>query len=144
MDDGKVQDLQLPLAVINRIVKDALPPGAITKNEAKLALARAASVFILYLTSGALINIKCRSIGILWWFLATSDVCATANQKTISANHVMSALKEIEFDFFIPELEKQLENYRKCMKERKEKKLSINAEKTNGNDSDVVEVADDE
>ena len=45
-------DLTLPLAVIQRLIKEALPPNAIAKNEAKLGVAKAASVFILFLTSG--------------------------------------------------------------------------------------------
>lgn len=54
MADEKIADLQLPVAVINRIIKEALPNGAIAKNDAKLAIARAASVFVLFLTSGKL------------------------------------------------------------------------------------------
>lgn len=52
MADEKITDLQLPIAVINRLIKEALPNGAIAKNDAKLAIARAASVFVLFLTSG--------------------------------------------------------------------------------------------
>ena len=52
MSDEKISDLQLPLSVINRLIKEALPNGSIAKNEAKLAIARAASVFVLFLTSG--------------------------------------------------------------------------------------------
>lgn len=48
----KINDLTLPLAIIQRLIKDALPPNAIAKNEAKLGISRAASVFILFLTSG--------------------------------------------------------------------------------------------
>lgn len=48
----KIEDLNLPMAVISRLIKDALPPGAMAKQEAKLAIARAASVFVLFLTSG--------------------------------------------------------------------------------------------
>lgn len=48
----KIQDLTLPLAVIQRLIKEALPPNAIAKNEAKLGISRAASVFVLFLTSG--------------------------------------------------------------------------------------------
>lgn len=52
MSDEKIQDLQLPLSVVARIIKEALPPGAVAKQEAKLAIARSASVFVLFLTSG--------------------------------------------------------------------------------------------
>lgn len=52
MSDEKITDLQLPIAVINRLIKEAIPSGSIAKNDAKLAIARAASVFVLFLTSG--------------------------------------------------------------------------------------------
>jgi len=56
----------------------------------------------------------------------------------MSANHVLAALKDIEFESFIPELEKSLENYRNVMKSKKEKKLiDSSANKT-------TEKADDE
>lgn len=52
MADQKISELTLPLAVIQRLIKDALPPNAIAKNEAKLGIAKVASVFVLFLTSG--------------------------------------------------------------------------------------------
>lgn len=52
MADQKISELTLPLAVIQRLIKEALPSNAIAKNEAKLGVAKAASVFILFLTSG--------------------------------------------------------------------------------------------
>lgn len=48
----KIQDLQLPLAVIQRLIKEALPANAVCKSEAKVGISKAASVFILFLTSG--------------------------------------------------------------------------------------------
>lgn len=48
----KIQDLTLPLSVVSRLIKDALPPNAIVKGESKQGISKAASVFILYLTSG--------------------------------------------------------------------------------------------
>ena len=52
MSDDKISDLQLPLSVVQRLIKEALPNNAVTKQDAKLSIARAASVFILFLTSG--------------------------------------------------------------------------------------------
>ncbi|XP_070494422.1 DNA polymerase epsilon subunit 3 [Chironomus tepperi] len=129
MSDEKITDLQLPLTVVQRIIKDALPPNAIAKQEAKLAIARSASVFILFLTSAA------------------TDITSSANQKTISANHVLAALKEIEFESFVPELEKSLENYRNIMKNKKEKKLndsSVSKTTEKADDEDDVELIDDD
>lgn len=60
----------------------------------------------------------------------------------MTAQHVLKALKEIEFENFIPELEIQLENYRKRKKDRK----SINdpAAENTENVEDDIEVIEDE
>lgn len=46
-----LDDLNLPTAMIARLIKDALPQGVSVTAEAKAAIARAASVFVLYLTN---------------------------------------------------------------------------------------------
>lgn len=65
----------------------------------------------------------------------------------MSADHVLSALKEIEFDHLIPELEAQLANYRKIMKDKKERKSTNdtgNTEKATEEEvDDDVELIDD-
>ena len=45
------EDLNLPAAVVNRIIKDSLPDKVKVSKEATLAIAKAASVFVLYATS---------------------------------------------------------------------------------------------
>ena len=49
----KLEDLNLPNAVVTRIVREALPDGVTVAKEARAAVAKAASIFILYLTSSA-------------------------------------------------------------------------------------------
>lgn len=128
--DEKISDLQLPVACVARLIKDALPDNAIAKQEAKLAITRAASVFVLFLTS------------------ATIDVTTGANQKTLMAPHVFGALKDIDFENFIPELEKSLENYRKAIKNKKDRKsmgdTNVNSEKQAVEDDDDVEMIEDD
>ena len=78
---------------------------------------------------------------------AATDITSAANQKTMSANHVLAALKDIEFESFIPELEKSLENYRNVMKSKKEKKLidsSANKTADKVDDEDDVELIEDD
>lgn len=48
----KINDLQLPMTCVTRLIKEALPDNAQVKNEAKSAIAKCASVFVLFLTSG--------------------------------------------------------------------------------------------
>jgi DNA polymerase epsilon subunit 3 len=146
----KMQELQLPLAVINRLIKEALPPNAIAKNEAKLGISKAASVFILFLTSGKFVCLHFQIKHFLnYCFLpAAADAASAKNQKTMTADHVLTALKEMEFGHMVPELESQLENYRKIMKNKKDRKSKGEAANTEEvaeeeADDDVVEVIDD-
>lgn len=65
----------------------------------------------------------------------------------MTADHVLAAMKEIEMDFLLPELETQLAGYRKIMKDKKDRK-SLNdagaAEKATEEElDDEVEIIDD-
>lgn len=85
------EDLNLPNAVITRIIKDMLPEGISVAKEARSAIARAASVFVLFTTSSA------------------NALAQKNKKKTVSAQDVFSALKEMEFDKFIEPLQESLE-----------------------------------
>lgn len=85
------EDLNLPNAVITRIIKDSLPEGVAIAKEARSAIAKAASVFILFTTSSA------------------NNLAQKNKKKTVSAQDVFNALKEMEFDKFIEPLQESLE-----------------------------------
>lgn len=114
----RIEDLNLPNAVVTRLmkvrsvdflyfilnhdnlfyfhdkftfIKDALPDGVSISKEARSALTRAASVFILYLTTSA------------------SSAAKDKKVKTMTANHIFEALEEIEFENFVEPLKKFLE-----------------------------------
>lgn len=66
----------------------------------------------------------------------------------MTADHVLNALKDIEFDSMVPELTAQLANYRKVMKDKKDRKSTnndaANIEKATEEDVDNdVEIIDD-
>lgn len=130
----KIADLQLPMTCITRLIKEALPDNAQVKQEAKVAISKAASVFVLYLTSGKLKNF-CYVYKLinLSYYSAVTDITSQKGQKTMSADHVLKALKEVEFDHMLPELESSLENYRKIMKNKKDRKSLVD---TNENATD--------
>jgi DNA polymerase epsilon subunit 3 len=86
------EDLNLPMSVVTRLVKDALPDGVNLSKEARVALARSASVFVLYLTSSA--NL-----------LASKD-----KRSTIRGTDVLKALDETDFTHFEEPLTKALES----------------------------------
>lgn len=82
-------------------------------------------------------------------FLAVTEITQAKGQKTVTADHVLSALKNVEFDHMLPELEASLQNYRKIMKTKKDRKSLADAEKSTGgaemevDGDDDVEVIDD-
>ena len=53
------EQLELPLAPIQRIVKAALPQGATVAKEVKQSLGKAAALFILYLTNTSVDTAHC-------------------------------------------------------------------------------------
>lgn len=85
------EDLNLPNAVITRIIKDSLPDGVAVAKEARSAIAKAASVFVLYTTSTA------------------NSLAQKNKKKTVSAQDVFNAMKEMEFEKFIEPLQESLE-----------------------------------
>jgi len=98
----KPEDLNLPNSVVLRIIKDALPDGVNVSKEARLAIAKAASVFVLYATS------------------CSNNFALKAKRKTLTGQDVLSAMSEMEFDHFVKPLEESLEAYRQEQKGKKE------------------------
>ncbi|XP_072908295.1 DNA polymerase epsilon subunit 3 [Hemitrygon akajei] len=96
------EDLNLPNAVITRIIKEALPDGVNVSKEARSAISRAASVFVLYATSCA------------------NNFAMKSKRKTLSASDVLAAMEEMEFDRFITPLKDALEAYKREQRGKKE------------------------
>ncbi|KAG7277453.1 hypothetical protein CRUP_022541 [Coryphaenoides rupestris] len=96
------EDLNLPNAVITRIIKEALPDGVNVSKEARRAISQAASVFVLYATSCA------------------NNFALKAKRKTLNAADVLAAMEEMEFDRFLEPLREALEVYKKGQKGKKE------------------------
>ena len=105
------EDLNLPLSVVNRLIKDALPPGHMVAKDARLAIARAASVFVLYCTHHA------------------SAQAVDQSRKTLKDIDVFHGLTEMELDVLIPEVKKATEEYKA---QRQAKKVAKIAKATNG------------
>lgn len=128
------------MTCVTRLMKDALPSDVSVTKEARSALTRAASVFILYLTTTA------------------SGNAASKKLKTLQAQHILEALEEIEFEDFVGPLKEFLDHYRSTQKEKRDSKGGAAAstakpvksnnttpnkdDKKGSNDSDV-EIIDD-
>ncbi|KAK3579929.1 hypothetical protein CHS0354_014040 [Potamilus streckersoni] len=98
------EDLNLPTAVITRIIKDAIPDGVNVSKEARLAISKAASVFVLYATS------------------CSNNFAMKGKRKTIAAQDVITAMEDMEFDQFVEPLKNCLEAYRKGQQGKKDQK----------------------
>ncbi|KAG9342215.1 hypothetical protein AGOR_G00249800 [Albula goreensis] len=96
------EDLNLPNAVITRIIKEALPDGVNVSKEARRAISQAASVFVLYATSCA------------------NNFAMKAKRKTLNAGDVMAAMEEMEFERFLQPLREALQAYKTGQKGKKE------------------------
>ena len=117
------EDLNLPNAVVTRIIKDAIPDGVNISKEARLAISKAASVFVLYATSCA------------------NNLALKGKRKTISATDVISSMEDMEFDQFIEPLQQVLEEYRK---EQKSKKDAASERKKKVKEEEKLPVESDE
>uniref|UniRef100_A0A2R5LHM6 DNA polymerase epsilon subunit 3 n=1 Tax=Ornithodoros turicata TaxID=34597 RepID=A0A2R5LHM6_9ACAR len=108
------EDLNLPMSVVTRIVRDALPDGVNVSKEARAALAKAASVFVLYATSCA------------------NNIAVRGKRKTVTGSDIVSAMGEMEFESFVDSLSGSLEQFRqgKSKKESTKHKREKSKDKT--------------
>ena len=89
-------DFEPPAACINRIVKAALPDSTQVTREAKTAFAKAAGIFIIYLTTCA------------------NDVCKDKKRQTVSAADVLQAFAELELEEMKDTLQDFLAHFRQA------------------------------
>uniref|UniRef100_A0A2K5DGM4 DNA polymerase epsilon subunit 3 n=1 Tax=Aotus nancymaae TaxID=37293 RepID=A0A2K5DGM4_AOTNA len=149
------EDLNLPNAVITRIIKEAvsssggakegaggkqvldrqlclppvssqLPDGVNISKEARSAISRAASVFVLYATSCA------------------NNFAMKGKRKTLNASDVLSAMEEMEFQRFVTPLKEALEAYRREQKGKKEASEQKKKDKDKKTDSEEQDKSRDE
>ncbi|XP_065646731.1 DNA polymerase epsilon subunit 3 isoform X2 [Hydra vulgaris] len=97
----KPEDLNLPSAVIARMIKEVLPDGVNISKEARAAISKSASVFVLYATSCA------------------NNIALKRKRKTLTASDVLEAIDEMEFSSFLEPLKEALENFKVGQREKK-------------------------
>ncbi|CAL1262937.1 unnamed protein product [Larinioides sclopetarius] len=118
----KVEDFNLPMTAIARIVKDAIPEGVKVTERAKLALNKAASVFVLCVTASA------------------NSLSQDDNRKRLLAKDVFEALNDLDLDVLIPPLHSALIAYRKSLETKKQAKENKRA----SNQVEEVETLEEE
>lgn len=77
--------------MIQRLAKGVLPPQTSITKDSLLALSKSATVFVNYIASAA------------------SEHAVGQGRKTIQASHVLSALKENEFEGLIARVEAEVQ-----------------------------------
>ncbi|XP_077986377.1 DNA polymerase epsilon subunit 3-like [Glandiceps talaboti] len=120
------EDLNLPNSVVARIVKEAIPDGVNVSKEARSAISRAASVFVLYATACA------------------NNFALKGKRKTLTGPDVLAAMEEMEFEHFVEPLRENLEAFKKEQKDKKEatekkKKIKAEAEKSKTENDEIQE-----
>ncbi|KAJ1963155.1 hypothetical protein IWQ62_003305 [Dispira parvispora] len=96
-----IDDLDMPRAVVMRLVKNALNEGIGVSADSKIAVTKATTVFINYIASMA------------------GDVAKSTNHKTITSQHVIKALEEAEFDDYITTLTAALNARQEMLKAKR-------------------------
>ncbi|KAL3943457.1 MAG: hypothetical protein SGBAC_002468 [Bacillariaceae sp.] len=112
-------EFEPPLACVRRILKNSLPASTNVGKDASAAFARSSGIFIIYLTACA------------------NDFARENRRQTITANDVLAAVKELEFDEMSPDLQKFLEQYREAEKSKKVAKAAAKKE-AEGEETKVV------
>ncbi|KAG2190335.1 hypothetical protein INT46_006670 [Mucor plumbeus] len=115
-----IEDNELPKANVTRVLKSSLPAGTALQKDARLAVSKAATVFINYISSVA------------------NDVAKGANHKTISAADVFKALDICELEHMVPELQESLTAYQQIMLEKKQLKKKEKDESKVREDDDTA------
>lgn len=120
----KQDDMTLPNTVVLRLIKEALPDGVTVGKEARVAVVKAACIFILFLTSSA--NTVAKKVG----------------RKTITGPDVLKAIENIELDNFIEPLKEALENFKKSQQEKKD--ANTKKKQQRKDEDDGTDIAEDE
>ncbi|KAH0812131.1 hypothetical protein MTP99_013418 [Tenebrio molitor] len=117
----KLEDLNLPNLTVQKIIKDALPDNVNVGKDARSALSRAASIFVLYITSQA------------------TKEAQKVNRKTLLGLDIIKALEELEFDEFVEPLQIMLKEFKEAKQKKIKAKKSEDVEMTEEVEEEAVE-----
>ncbi|XP_022688732.1 DNA polymerase epsilon subunit 3-like [Varroa jacobsoni] len=115
------EDFNLPVSVVARLLKESLPENVSVSKEARAALAKAASIFVLYSTS------------------LSNNFANKSKRKMVSGQDVMAAMEDMELEAFKPQLEEALEAFRRDKSAKKDKKKAKDGTTKNSSGDGSVE-----
>lgn len=117
-------EFEPPLACVRRLLKNTLPSSTNVGKDASSAFARACGIFVVYLTACA------------------NDFARENKRQTITANDILAAVKEVDFDEFTPKLTTFIDRHRRSEKAKRARKKSVEeTNKTAGSPSEKEETA---
>ena len=87
------KDLSLPRTMVTRLAKGVLPPNTQIQKDAILAMSKGATVFVNYLSNAA------------------NEHTMKDNRRTVSPQNVLQALRDLEFEAFLPRVEAELAKF---------------------------------
>ena len=99
--EREIQDRNLPLANISRIMKRVLPANMKVTKEAMLEIQKNVSEFISFITSEA------------------GEKCLTEKRKTLNGDDILFSLSSMGFDNYSDVLSVYLHKYRESLKDAK-------------------------
>lgn len=99
-------DLSLPKATVNKYVSEILGPSLSASKET-LQLVLDCCIEFIHLVSSE-----------------SNEVCEKESRKTISPDHVLSALKTLGFEKYIPELEEVVKDHKQIVKSDRDRKAA--------------------
>ncbi len=115
---GSSSEFEPPLACVRRMLKNTLPSNTNVGKDASFAFSRACGIFIVYLTACA------------------NDFARENKRQTITANDILAAVKELDFDEFSPQLTSFIEQHRVAEKKKKADKARALKEREEEEDQD--------
>jgi len=99
------EELTLPKATVQKMIADQLPSDVACAKETRDLIIDACIEFIHLISSDA------------------NEICEKESKKTIAPEHIISALKRMGFESFVPDVEDVLKDHKQQQKDR-EKKVS--------------------
>ncbi|KAI8895790.1 histone-fold-containing protein [Globomyces pollinis-pini] len=100
---GGDEDLSLPKATMAKLIQELLPTDISSTKETRDLLTECCVEFIHLVSSEA------------------NEICEKEAKKTIAGEHVISALKNLGFEDYVPEMEELLTDHQKSLKDREKR-----------------------
>ncbi|GAA89510.1 CBF/NF-Y family transcription factor [Aspergillus luchuensis] len=111
-----IEDYLLPRSLTLRLAKSVLPPNTSIQKDAVLAIQKAATVFVSYLSSQYVspfipLDLSCVQEDNVLTLGAVFSANEATLKRTVAPSDVFSAISELEFDGFRTRLEQELEAF---------------------------------